>query len=95
MDEKAQALKVWLEKAFPGSVIEYQFPLTVHKFRINNENTAYWLYVSRKFVDDNEVGHGGGVGRAGVAGAYHQGKLGDNARGQGRGGEDAAGEGHP
>jgi len=57
MDKKVQALKVWLEKAFPGSVIEYQFPLTVHKFRINTEKAAYWLYVSREFVDDNEVGH--------------------------------------
>jgi hypothetical protein len=57
MDKKAQALKVWLEKAFPGSVIEYQFPLTVHKFRINTERTAHWLYVSREFVDDNEVDH--------------------------------------
>ena len=57
MNEKAQALKLWLEKAFPGSVIEYQFPLTLHKFRINTEKTAYWLYVSREFVDDNEVDH--------------------------------------
>jgi hypothetical protein len=55
MDEKAQALKGWLEKAFPGSVIEYRFPLTLHKFRINTEKTAYWLYISREFVDDNEV----------------------------------------
>jgi hypothetical protein len=55
MDKKAQALKAWLEKAFPGSVIEYQFPLTIHKFRINTEKTAYWLYVSREFVDDNKV----------------------------------------
>lgn len=57
MDEKAQALKMWLEKAFPGSVIEYRFPLTIHKFRINTEKTAYWLYVSREFVDNNEVDH--------------------------------------
>lgn len=55
MDEKARALKVWLEKAFPGSVVEYQFPLTLHKFRINTEKTTYWLYVSREFVDDNEI----------------------------------------
>ncbi len=57
MDEKAKALKVWLQNAFPASVIEYQFPLTIHKFRINTEKTTYWLYVSREFVDDNEVGH--------------------------------------
>lgn len=57
MDEKAQALKAWLEKAFPESVIEYQFPLNLHKFRINTKKTAYWLYVSREFVDDNEVDH--------------------------------------
>ena len=57
MDEKAKALKVWLQNAFPASVIEYQFPLTIHKFRINTEKTTYWLYVSREFVDDNEIGH--------------------------------------
>ena len=55
MHEKAQALKAWLEKAFPGSVIEYKFPLTIHKFRIDTGKTAYWLYLSREFVDDNEV----------------------------------------
>jgi hypothetical protein len=57
MDEKAKALKAWLQSAFPASVIEHQFPLTIHKFRINTEKTTYWLYVSREFVDDNEVRH--------------------------------------
>jgi hypothetical protein len=52
-EEKAQAIQTWLEEAFPGSVIEYRFPLTLHKFRINTKKTAYWLYVSREFVDDN------------------------------------------
>jgi hypothetical protein len=56
MDKKAKSLKEWLQKAFPASVIEYQFPLTLHKFRINTEKTTYWLYVSREFVDDNEIG---------------------------------------
>lgn len=54
-EKKAQAIRTWLEEAFPGSVIEYQFPLTLHKFRINTEKTTYWLYVSREFVDDNEA----------------------------------------
>lgn len=56
MEQKVEALRAWLERAFPGSVIEYQFPLTLPKFRINTETTAYWLYASREFVDDNEVG---------------------------------------
>jgi len=55
VEEKAQEIKTWLEEAFPGSVIEYRFPLTLHKFRINTERTTYWLYVSREFIDDNEA----------------------------------------
>ena len=57
MDEKAKALTVWLQNAFPTSAIEYQFPLTIHKFRINTEKTTCWLYVSREFVDDNKIEH--------------------------------------
>jgi hypothetical protein len=57
MEEKAKALKAWLQNAFPDSGIDYQFPLTLHKFRITTKRATYWLYVSREFVDDNQVGH--------------------------------------
>lgn len=57
MDAKAQQLKAWLDREFQSAGVEYEFKDGMHKFRINIGGSPYWLYISREFVADHDVGH--------------------------------------
>ena len=63
MDDKIQAIKLWLEDAFPGREIEYGYVdrYLLHEFTIhavitaNTTETPYLLYVSEEVFKDQEI----------------------------------------